>query len=250
MGTAVSIDVRDDVSGHPGLAPVIAWLHHVDATFSTYRESSDITRLARGDLALAEATDEVVAVLQQCEELRDGSDGVFDVFAVPAPNGTTLDPSGFVKGWSIERSAAILEGHGLANFCINAGGDIAVRGGPRPDASWRIGIRHPEDPLFLAAVVEAGGPLAVATSATYARGAHILDPRSGEATTEMASATVIGPDLGYADAYATILFVMGLAGLDWLAAHDGYGGLLIDHNGATARTPDFPFTIAPHQPGR
>ena len=54
------------------------------------------------------------------------------MFAVPAPNGTTLDPSGYVKGWAIERAARILEAAGAENFCINAGGDIALRGGPEP----------------------------------------------------------------------------------------------------------------------
>ena len=41
------------------------------------------------------------------------TDGAFDAFAVPAPNGTMLDPSGLVKGWSIERAAELLVAAGL-----------------------------------------------------------------------------------------------------------------------------------------
>src|SRR4051794_39152306 len=106
MGMAVSVDVRDDVVGRPGLGAVVDWLHHVDATFSPYLDDSAITRLGRGEVALAEVTAEVREVLLRCEELRIATGGAFDALAVPAPNGTTLDPSGLVKGWAIERAAA------------------------------------------------------------------------------------------------------------------------------------------------
>ncbi|MEZ5217487.1 MAG: FAD:protein FMN transferase [Ilumatobacteraceae bacterium] len=160
-------------------------------------------------------------MLLQCEDLRVLTDGAFDAFAVPAPNGTMLDPSGLVKGWSIERAAELLVEAGLGNFTINAGGDIAVRGRPSTDEGWRIGIRHPEIDTALAAVLEVDGSVGVATSATYERGAHIIDPISGQPTTELASVTVVGPDLGLADAYATAVFVMGVEGLEWLMAREG-----------------------------
>ena len=68
---------------------------------------------------------------------------MFDVFAVPAPNGTQFDPSGLVKGWAIEESARLIERHGCSNFCINAGGDIALRGHPQGDDPWRVGHSTP-----------------------------------------------------------------------------------------------------------
>ncbi len=239
MGMAVSIDIRDpDIPSH-AVGEIVAWLHHVDATFSTYIDDSPISLLGRGELALEDTTEEVRAVLRLCEQIRVETDGVFDVFEVPAPNGTTLDPSGLVKGWSIERAATLLEAAGCANFCINAGGDIALRGRPTVDEPWRIGIRHPEQIHELAAVVTASGPLAVATSATYERGAHIIDPRTGQPTTEVASATVVGPDLTIADAYATAMFVMGLDGLDWIAAHPDYDAYMITRDDRATWTPGF-----------
>ena len=45
---------------------------------------------------------------RSCMELTELTDGCFDAFAVPAPNGTVLDPSGYVKGWAIEQAAAML----------------------------------------------------------------------------------------------------------------------------------------------
>jgi thiamine biosynthesis lipoprotein len=243
MGMAVSLDVRDDVGDaparRPGLDAVVEWLHHVDATFSTYLSSSPISRLGRGEITLDDVSDEVIDVLVLCDHLADRTDGAFDAFSVPAPNGTTLDPSGVVKGWSVERAARILEAHGLRNFLVNAGGDIAVRGRSAPDAPWTVGIRHPDDAHHLSAVLSVEGPVAIATSATYERGAHIVDPRTGQATTDLASATVVGPDLTYADAYATAVFVMGVDGLEWLSDVDGYEGSVVTHDDRVFSTAGF-----------
>ncbi len=239
MGTAVSFDIRDHDDQRRGLDAAIAWLHHVDRTFSPYIPDSPISRFGRGDVAVEELDEEITGVLLECEMLRADTDGAFDAFAVPAPNGTRLDPSGFVKGWSIERAAVILEGHGHTDFAINAGGDITVRGHAAPDTPWSIGVRHPDDPNRLAMVLEAVGPAAVATSATYERGAHIVDPRTGRPTTELASVTVVGPDLTTVDAFATAIFVMGLDGLRWLAKHPGHEAMAITHDDRVHLTPGF-----------
>ncbi len=241
MGMAVSIDVRDvrDDIAAQALVDVVAWLHRVDRTYSTYVADSPISRLGRGDIGPDELDDEVRDVLALCEEVRRQSDGAFDVGAVPAPNGTHLDPSGLVKGWAVERAAAIFTRAGATNLCINAGGDIALRGEPMPGDAWRIGIRHPDLVDRLATVVRARGPLGIATSATYERGAHIIDPATGEPTTELASVTVVGPDLTFADAYATAVFVKGLDGLVWLGGHPDYEGYAITHDGETFSTPGF-----------
>ena len=239
MGMAVSIDVRDDVP-FDAVDEVVRWLHHVDATFSTYRPDSPISRLGTGTASADDLTGEVVEVLELCEALHRDTAGAFDAFGVPAPNGSRFDPSGVVKGWSIERAADILTRHGAANSCINAGGDIAIRGHARPGAPWRIGIRHPDLADKCAAVVAGADRLAIATSATYERGAHIIDPSTGESTAHLASVTIVGPDLTYADAYATAVFVMGEDGLDWLAdRHPEYAALLITHQDTVLSSSNF-----------
>lgn len=239
MGTAVSFDLRDSMTVRTGLDDAIAWLHHVDRTFSPYIEHSEISRIGRGELSLVDACHDVQGILEWCEELRNDTHGAFDAWAVPAPNDTFLDPCGVVKGWSIERAAQILETHGHARFTINAGGDVTVRGRPGPARAWTVGIRHPDQPDMLAAVLAVEGPMAVATSATHERGAHIIDPRTGCPTTAIASATVVGPDLGLADAYATAVFVMGIDGLAWLAERLGFEGFVITHEATTSATPGF-----------
>ena len=239
MGMAVTIDVRDPHVPAGAITEVVDWLHHVDATFSPYKDSSPITKFGRGEITRSELTDEIREVLELCEAVRVDTAGAFDIARVPAPNGTNFDPSGLVKGWSIERSATILESWSATDFCINAGGDIVVRGEPSPGRPWRIGIRHPDLADKLATVVVGGGPLAIATSATYERGQHIIDPRSGQPATSLASVTVVGPDLTIADAYATAVFVMGIEGVRWLAEHDGYGAFAVTPDGMAHSTSIF-----------
>ena len=42
---------------------------------------------------------------------------------------------------------------------------------------------------------------------------------------------MVGPRLGFVDAYATAAFVMGLAGLRWVVTHPGHEALAITDDG-------------------
>jgi FAD:protein FMN transferase len=224
MGIPIAIDVRDP---RPvDVEPAFAWLREVDALFSTYRDDSEISRLDRGELTLADCRPEVDEVLTECLRLERLTGGAFS--ARPAGR---LDPSGYVKGWAVAEAARRL---GAERFCINAGGDIVARGRP----AWRIGIRHPEELEQLAAVL-AVEDLAVATSGEYEQGAHIVDPRTGRPPAGLLSVTIVGPDLALADAYATAAFAMGADGPEWTATLDGYDALCITSDHRVLETPGF-----------
>ena len=75
---------------------------------------------------------------------------------------------------------------------------------------------------------------AVATSGLAHRGAHIVDPATGATPSALASVTVLGDDLTWADVDATAAFVMGAEGVDWLIGR-GRTGVVVDAAGA-ART--------------
>jgi FAD:protein FMN transferase len=227
MGMPIVVAVRD------GEVPdeVFDWFRHVDETFSTFKGGSDISRIRRGELAVDEATDEVQRVLARCAELHEETSGFFDIHGC-SPDG--LDPSGYVKGWSVDEATAILDRAGAREYAINAGGDIRTRG------RWRIGIQHPREPQALAKVVE-GDDLAVATSGAYERGEHVRDPRTGAAPNGILSVTVTGPDLGTADAYATAAFAMGgHRAPNWTARLRGYEAMTILDDGRVLSTPGFP----------
>jgi FAD:protein FMN transferase len=227
MGMPVGIDVRDPEG--IDVEPAFEWLREVDATFSTYRDDSDISRLERGEVTLADCRPEVDEVLTRCVALDRATHGYFSV----RPSGR-LDPSGLVKGWAVDAAARRLSAAGAKTFCVNAGGDILARG----DHAWRVGIRHPEDLEHLAAVI-AVEDLAVATSGTYERGMHIVDPHTGRPPTGLLSVTVLGPELATADAYATAAFAMGSDGPGWTATLTGYEAMCITSDHRVLSTPGF-----------
>jgi thiamine biosynthesis lipoprotein len=245
MGTTVSIDVVDS-SDRALVDRLVAWFHEVDGVFSPYKETSVITRIGRGEVGpdSPDLSADVLEVLHRCETLAVETGGVFDVWNLPSPNGTQFDPCGYVKGWSVQRAAALLEQAGVHRYCLNAGGDIVLGGRNHDGEPWSLGIRHPDDAMRLAMVVRAEGPLAVATSGSYERGAHIYDPRDGLPVTELASVTVVGPSLADADAYATTLYVMGIDGLEWLDRFPGYGGCVITRDLDVFTTPVFDDCLA------
>jgi thiamine biosynthesis lipoprotein len=216
MGMPVLVDVRDAGTGADAVDRVFAWLRFVDATFSTYRSDSEVCRLDRGELAPGDAHPLVREVLARCERLRVRTGGYFDARAAGR-----LDPSGLVKGWAVDRAGALLDAAGARRFCVNAGGDVLVRGGP-----WRVGVQHPREPNRLAAALSLTDA-AVATSGAYERGEHILDPHRGRPPAGTLAVTVVGRDLATADAYATAAFAMGERGPAWTAGLRGCGAMTI-----------------------
>ena len=107
-------------------------------------------------------------------------------------------------------------------WSINAGGDIAVgtgRGMHDVAPVWRVGIEDPRVRGQIADVVTLtrGG---MATSGAAIRGAHVLDPRTGSAVDRPGSVTVVGPDLLWADVWATAAWVDPDAAQALMAARD------------------------------
>src|SRR5579884_973661 len=189
MGMPIIVDVQDPIDER-AVDDVFDWLRWVDATFSTYKPESEISRIRRGERAIEDADPEVQAILRRCADLKEDTEGYFDI-----RTGSELDPSGLVKGWSVDRAAQILERAGAENYAVYAGGDIRIHGHPADGPEWRIGIQHPSIRDKVAAVVT-GNNLAIATSGEYERGQHIYDPRTGEAPNGLLSVTITGSDLG------------------------------------------------------
>jgi thiamine biosynthesis lipoprotein len=236
IGTVVSLDVRgtDAQVVEDAFRWLMTWLHVVDQRFSTYRDDSEISRIDRGELPVSAASGDVQWVLDRCVALREETGGAFDVRA-----GGRLDPSALVKGWAVQRGTDMLDAQGLTDFSLNAGGDVLVRGGALPERLWRVGIQHPRDREALAAAISVTD-VAVATSGAYERGGHLLDPRTGATPSDVLSVTVIGPDLGTADAYSTAAFALGPDGPKWTLGLDGYEAMTILADAQVLCTPGFP----------
>jgi thiamine biosynthesis lipoprotein len=233
MGTVVSFDVRGGTAA--AIADACAILQRADAVFSTWQPDSPMSRLRRHELTLGEAPGEIAEVLGLCAEARRASGGWFDPWGMPGG----VDPTGLVKGWGAQRAADSLREAGADAAMVNAAGDIVTFGAPEPGRPWRVGIRDPGAPDQIAWVVAAGDG-AVATSAAYERGHHVLDPHTGAPARACLSATVTGPDLALADALATGLFAAGVSGLPLIEALPGYSALVVEPDGETGLTDEFP----------
>ena len=236
MGMPISLALRgrhaDDVRGRDAWAAAMSVLRYADAVFSTYRADSFVSRLDRGEIDLADCPPEVAEVLALGEAARLQSGGAFDVHR-PGPDGRCgLDPSGVVKGWAAERAAEALRALPGTDFCLSAGGDLVCRTLDPAARPWRIGIEHPRDPQRIVAVVPVATG-AVATSGTAHRGTHLVDARTGRPPAGVASVTVAGPSLTWADIDATAAYAQGPDAAAWLGTRPGRTGLVVWTDGAT-----------------
>lgn len=230
-GTVITLDA---VAGHgqetavaalldAALPQVEALTQRIDRIFSSWRADSLTTALRNSQLQEAELAglgddgDAMLEVIEQCRVLRTLTRGIFDPWQ--APGG--FDPSGYVKGWGAEQIADLLVAAGVDDICVNAAGDIALRGqGPAADR-WRIGVVHPQQRDQYCATVELGGQAtqlvatAAATSGFSEQDRHIVHPLDSARRARATQATVIGPSAGIADALATALLLEGVDGSVW-----------------------------------
>jgi thiamine biosynthesis lipoprotein len=236
MGTEIELLVDADGAGRE-LAAAEAEFHRLEASMSRFRPESELSRL--NSEGMLEASADLVRVVELALDARDRTEGRFDptvhdalvaagygrsfaeltdgVLGEPVPGGggvsldgrritlaagVRLDLGGIGKGYAAERAAELLA---LAGPClVNAGGDIAVRGG-----AWPIGV---EDTTL---ELSSGG---LATSGRdrrrWLRGGraqhHLIDPRTGApAETELLRVTVVASDAVEAEVQAKNVFLGG-----------------------------------------
>jgi FAD:protein FMN transferase len=222
MGMPISVEVIDLNATQQDLDDVFDYFDYVDEAFSTYKASSEISRLNRGEVAQDECSADVRTVLARAEQTRRATDGYFDIRRDGA-----IDPSGIVKGWAVQNAADLLAERGFRDFYVDAGGDVQVSG-TRQGNPWRVGIRNPFDRREIVKVL-ALTDCGVATSGTAVRGQHIYNPhKPGEPIHDVVSLTVVGPNVYEADRFATAAFAMGPTGVQFIQRLPGFEGYLID----------------------
>jgi thiamine biosynthesis lipoprotein len=234
MGTLATVELYDPVPDDRVVDEVFAWLHEVDRRFTPFTVDSEVSRLRDGALTLPQCSADLRLVLDRCADLWQRTDGYFDVYA-----SGRLDPCGYVKGWAVQVASERLSASGAVNHYVDAGGDIQTRGRPGEEPEWTIAVRHPWQ-LDAVCWVLHGTDLAVATSGTYERGGHVIDPRTGRPALSLRSVTVVGRDLAEADAYATAAAAMGSAAPGWLARLDGYECAVVFEDGRAYESAGLP----------
>lgn len=220
MGTVVSLRIPDDfaVMHDPAVAGVRGVLAMYDETYSLYRDDSPLSRLARGEVALADLDVEIRDTYSRTIEWRNRTSGAF----TPHRADGVIDLSGIVKADAIAAGAQVLRAHGITEFSLNVGGDILVAG----DGDWPTAIGHPTDPSeMMTGVILNSDWCAIATSGTHDRGEHIWRTVTDGPT--IISATVISNDIVTSDVWATAI-ISGGPDLAAAASDDGCAVLYFD----------------------
>ena len=204
MGTVAAVQVRGgDVAAVR--AAVQAAFEEVRREFDAHDPESAIRRLGG-------CTDFGRPCHDCAMRLREASGGAFD----PCwRKDGRLDYGAIAKGFAVDvaaerLAAAISDGQ---DVLVDLGGNVkAVRG------KWKVGIKDPAGG-GICETVELGEGESLATSATYFRGRHIYDGRTGKAVSNgVASVTVRCGSAMLADGLSTTLFVLGAdAGRDFIS---------------------------------
>ena len=243
MGTEIELLV-DASHAHEQLDAAEAEFHRLEGILTRFRPESELSRLnERGSI---EASADLLRVTELALAAREETGGRFDPTvhdavvaagydrtfdelpaegrAVSAAScagaariegrwielgpGVRLDFGGIGKGYAAERAAEILAAAGPC--LVNAGGDVAIRGG-----AWPIGIEAGEQSLTVELTCGA-----LATSGRdrrrWRRGGrelhHLIDPRTGApADGDLLRATVVAADAVDAEVWAKALFLAGRA---------------------------------------
>ena len=236
-GTIVDVDISSSLVSEDGLnqgmQQVIDFCKQVDSDFSTYIDTSLVTRLRTNQIEISSCPPLVQEVWELCLQAKYLTDGAFDPWAVEGG----FDPSGLVKGWAADKCADLLLSLGIEHVQVNAAGDLALRGGFYEGGvqPWRIGVVNPENRAEVVEVFEIFDG-AIATSGTYERGAHINDPYTGLIAIGAQSATVVGPLGWLCDALATALMVAGADGAKYFTQPElaGYKPFVINRHENTS----------------
>lgn len=131
-----------------------------------------------------------------------------------------LNLSAVAKGYGADKVAEALEACGAQDYLVEVGGELLLKGLSPRGSAWKIAIEKPGNSLAgqsmqrLLQVSDKG----VATSGDYrnyfekegVRYSHTIDPRTGKPITHaLASVTVLAPSSAEADAWATVITVVG-----------------------------------------
>ncbi len=155
-----------------------------------------------------------------------------------------IDVNAIAKGYGVDIVSDWLSLQGFTDFLVEIGGEVYCAGLNRAGNSWQIGIDTPVLNALPGRDLQAIVPLSeqgMATSGDYRNYfeydgkiySHVIDPRTGyPVETGVASATVLAPTCGVADALATGLMVMGASqGLELIESLQDVEAVLIMRTG-------------------
>ena len=149
--------------------------------------------------------------------------------------GMVLDFGAIAKGYALDQAVKVLQGRGIKEALINAGGDIGVIG----ERVWKVGLQHPRKENEVLTVIKLKNR-AIATSGDYQRYFmkegqryhHIINPKTGYPALKCTSVTILAPQATQADILATSIFILGPEkGMKLIESSEDVEGIIIDSQG-------------------
>lgn len=129
-----------------------------------------------------------------------------------------VDLSGWAKGYAVDQLATLLDERGLANYLVEIGGELRVRGHNAEQRKFAVAVEKPLKNNTMDYSVVRLSDASVATSGDYRNFfeldgknySHTIDPRTGRPVShDLTGVTVVSTNTAYADAVATALLVLG-----------------------------------------
>ncbi|KRL08861.1 FAD:protein FMN transferase [Schleiferilactobacillus perolens] len=173
-------------------------LVQVDDKYSPFKSYSQLRQFQRGNQRILIQDAEFQQIYAATMSAAHYTAGAFDPFF----NGP-FDPTGYIKGWAIERAARhylapLLHDDRVVAASLNGGGDMQLLAQEDGDFKWPVGIEDPRDHLSLIASYDIANG-AVATSGTSKRGEHIVH----QGPSDLIQVTILTHHLSDADVWAT-----------------------------------------------
>jgi|SRR5215471_3359037 len=223
---------------------VLEEIDRLRSILDTRDPASEVSRLENPN-ACRDVSRDLMEVLDAYEYWERRTDGAFSIHPGGAESPRNVDALG--KAYIIDRAAAaaLRAWPSIDALLLNIGGDIVTHGRSSEiaiadQAAWYDNAQ----PVTTIAVQNA----AVATSGTYARGAHLIDPRTGQSQRSTVAATVVAADAITANALATTLCLMSAPdGLQLVESTPGAEAMCVV-SGALHRTSGFALLERPSAP--
>jgi len=160
--------------------------------------------------------------------------------------GMSITLDGIAKGFIVDEGVAVLQNSGFVNVMVEAGGDLMALGEKAPRSPWKIGLQAPRAEMGSLTATFNVQKQALATSGDYMQAFtpdfthhHIIDPRTGYSSPDLASVSVSAPTVALADGLATAMMVMGKAGMQLIERLSGCEAYAITKDAIEFKTSEF-----------
>lgn len=227
-----TIVTRDPEEGQKLLNKVIPAiqkeLDRIEADYSPFREDSLVSRFVAGQDEILLNNQEFYAIYAACARAEMETQGYFTAYYMG-----TYDPTGYVKGWAVEKIfnqflKPLFAYDSIVAICFNGGGDMQFASQTDSDFQWKLAVEDPEKPQEIKAIYQLANG-AMATSGFSKRGQHSRQVQ-GSQTQQV---TIIANSLAQADIWATVGLISSTSDFETMIIKGKLSGLLCQPDGMT-----------------